>query len=64
MRIDKTTRIEVVDDINDKLSNTMKTLERLFPIRTGIPDCWSYPPGNVNNAANEMVAISAATTIN
>ena len=57
-------RTEVVEDINDKLSNITKILERFFRRKIGIPVSWLYPPGNVNTAANEMVATSAATTIN
>lgn len=51
-------------DINDKPSNIMKIFERFFLRKMGIPVTWSYPPGNVNAAANDMVAISDATTIN
>ena len=60
----KTMRTEVVEDINDKLSNITKILERFFRRKIGIPVSWLYPPGNVNTAANEMVATSAVTTIN
>ena len=63
MRIPKNINTEDAEENSDRASDTIKSLNNFLLKNIGKPVSWLLPPGTVKAAANIIVRIRTATTV-